>query len=90
MQVVNAQVYEGVQYIMATHSKPHTQTHQNSIQYTKRKIKDTPFEWCIKLHSISKKAHSYTLNIFSSGLKRNILKELGRYAVILKGNCLQP
>ena len=37
-----------------------------------------------------KKVHSYTLNIFSSGLKRNILTKLGRHAVICKGYCLQP
>ena len=40
-------------------------------------------------HRLLKKAHSNTLDIFSSGLKRNTLTKLGRYAVISKGNCLQ-
>ena len=37
-------------------------------------------------YRLLKKANSYTLNIFPSGMKRNILTQLGRHAVISKGN----
>ena len=40
-------------------------------------------------YRLLKKAQPYTLNMFSSGLKRNILTELGRYAVISKRIFLQ-
>ena len=45
-------MYEGVQYIMATHSKLSPQARKNSITYTEQKIRALAFQWCIEFYSI--------------------------------------